>query len=90
MTWFHFVKLTLSHSIRNDSEPVPPVEPIKNRVPAERESKRSPTCLIIQTELCEKDTLRNWLDKNCEEKSRKKKVVLAYFEQVCLKLFEDT
>ncbi|XP_064395053.1 probable helicase with zinc finger domain isoform X3 [Halichondria panicea] len=41
-----------------------------------------PTCLFIQTELCERDTLRTWLGKNCEEKSRTRSQVLSFFKQI--------
>ncbi|XP_064395058.1 uncharacterized protein LOC135342289 isoform X2 [Halichondria panicea] len=41
-----------------------------------------PTCLFIQTELCQRDTLRTWLNKNCEEKSRAKSQVLSFFKQI--------
>ena len=45
-------------------------------------SQDPPTCLFIQTELCERDTLRNWLNKNCKEKSRNKGQILTFFKQV--------
>lgn len=40
------------------------------------------TCLFIQTELCELDTLDTWLSKKCKEKSRTKNEVLSFFKQV--------
>lgn len=38
--------------------------------------------LFILTELCEKDTLKQWLKKNTGEKSRNRKLMITYFEQV--------
>ena len=37
--------------------------------------------LMIQTELCEKKTLKNWLSDHIH--NRKKKTVVNFFEQVC-------
>lgn len=40
-----------------------------------------PLCLFIQTELCEKNTLREWLLNNVE--NRQRRMVIKFFEQVC-------
>lgn len=39
-----------------------------------------PTCLFIQIELCQKDTLKEWLRNNVQ--NRERKVVFKYFVQV--------
>ena len=39
-----------------------------------------PMVLMIQTELCEKKTLKNWLSDHIH--NRKKKTVVQFFEQV--------
>ena len=46
-----------------------------------REGKR---CLFILTELCEKDTLKDWLMKHNGKDSRNRKGVVNFFEQVSI------
>lgn len=41
---------------------------------------KSLTCLYIQTELCQKKTLRGWLEDNIE--TRKRQTVISFFTQV--------
>ena len=72
-----------AQSVGNSGHPLLPVESEREAKPLARvDNTQPPTCLFIQTELCQRDTLRNWLLNHCEEKSRTKKVALDYFEQV--------
>ena len=39
-----------------------------------------PVCLCIKTELCDRETLKTWLNNN--RNNRKRKEVMAWFEEV--------
>ena len=46
------------------------------------------TCLFIQTELCERDTLRDWLSKYTDNRPRKK--VFHFMKQVCQLIIDQS
>lgn len=52
-----------------------------NKAPINETKQEQTTCLFIQTELCKRDTLRDWLTDHIKNRPRKK--VLQFIKQVC-------